>query len=86
MSNRLRFMGYHISRYPVNIARYTMLSHSKAKPNPKRYEKLANGLKRFEHDGLNSVKYELVQNKKLPLFTWFLVQLQPEVMHIITHS
>lgn len=63
-----------------------MLSHSKAKPNPKRYEKLANGLKRFEHDGLNSVKYELVQNKKLPLFTWFLVQLQPEVMHIITHS
>lgn len=82
MSNRIRFMGYHISRYPMNIARYTMLSHAKAKPNPKRYEKLSNGLKRYENDGLNSVKYQLVDNKKFPLFTWFLVKLQPEVMHI----
>lgn len=74
-------MGYHISRYPMNIARYTMLSHPKAPPNPKRYEKLSNGLKRYENDGLNSVKYELVDNKKFPLFTWLLVKLQPEVMY-----
>lgn len=82
MSNRIRFLGYHISRYPMNIARYTMLSHTKAKPNPKRYEKLSNGLRRYETDGLNSVKYRLVDNKKFPLFTWFLVKLQPEVMCI----
>lgn len=81
MSNRIRFLGYHISRYPMNIARYTMLSHPKAPPNPKRYEKLSNGLKRYENDGLNSVKYELVDNQKFPLFTWLLVKLQPEVMY-----
>lgn len=37
MSNRVRFHNYHISRYPVNIARYTMLTHQKEKANPKRY-------------------------------------------------
>lgn len=36
MSNRLKHVGYYIARYPVNIARYTMLSHRKEKPNPKR--------------------------------------------------
>lgn len=36
MSNRLKHRGYHISRYPVNIARYTMLTHKKEKANPKR--------------------------------------------------
>lgn len=86
MSNRIRFMGYHISRYPVSVARYTMLSHAKAQPNPKRYEKLQNGLKRFESDGLNSVKYEIVDNKKFPMFTWLLVKLKPEVMNFKRES
>lgn len=36
MYNRLRHVGYYIARYPLNIARYTMLSHRKEKPNPKR--------------------------------------------------
>lgn len=36
LSKRLKHMGYHIARYPVNIARYTMLTHKKEKPNPKR--------------------------------------------------
>uniref|UniRef100_A0A182SGI5 Uncharacterized protein n=1 Tax=Anopheles maculatus TaxID=74869 RepID=A0A182SGI5_9DIPT len=37
MSNRLKHVGFHIARYPVNIARYTMLNHKKEKANPKRY-------------------------------------------------
>lgn len=37
MSYRLRYVGYHISRYPVNIARYKMLTHRKERANPKRY-------------------------------------------------
>lgn len=36
MSNRVKYHSYHISRYPVNIARYTMLTHQKEKANPKR--------------------------------------------------
>lgn len=37
MSNRIRYHHLHISRYPMNIARYTMLTHKKDKPNPQRY-------------------------------------------------
>lgn len=36
MSNRVKYHNYHISRYPVSIARYTMLTHQKEKANPKR--------------------------------------------------
>lgn len=36
MYNRLKYHNFHISRYPVNIARYTMLTHHKQKANPKR--------------------------------------------------
>lgn len=85
MSNRIRFLGYHISRYPVNIARYTMLTHAKNKPNPKRYEKLTNGLKRYETDGLNSIKYSVLDAQRLPLYTWLLVQLNPEVNVMLSH-
>lgn len=34
--SRLKHVGYHISRYPINIARYKMLYHRKEKANPKR--------------------------------------------------
>jgi predicted glycosyltransferase involved in capsule biosynthesis len=37
MWNRLKNAGYHVSRYPLAIARYTALKHTKAKPNPRRY-------------------------------------------------
>lgn len=36
MSNRIKFHGFFISRYPANIGRYTMLSHKKDEPNPRR--------------------------------------------------
>lgn len=34
--SRLKHVGYHIARYPINIARYKMLTHRKEKANPKR--------------------------------------------------
>ncbi|XP_055694316.1 beta-1,4-N-acetylgalactosaminyltransferase bre-4 isoform X2 [Lutzomyia longipalpis] len=76
MSNRLKHMGFHIARYPINIARYTMLTHKKEKANPKRYEKLVTGSKRFETDGLNSVRYSVKDIQKKPLYTWILVEIQ----------
>lgn len=36
MSNRIRYHNLHISRYPITIARYTMLTHKKDKPSPNR--------------------------------------------------
>lgn len=37
MSNRIRYHNLYISRYPLTIARYTMLTHKKGKPSPNRY-------------------------------------------------
>ncbi|KAL1497677.1 hypothetical protein ABEB36_008598 [Hypothenemus hampei] len=37
MSNRIRYHHLYISRYPITIARYTMLTHKKDSPNPNRY-------------------------------------------------
>uniref|UniRef100_A0A182NNE1 Beta-1,4-N-acetylgalactosaminyltransferase n=1 Tax=Anopheles dirus TaxID=7168 RepID=A0A182NNE1_9DIPT len=77
MSNRLKHVGFHIARYPVNIARYTMLNHKKEKANPKRYEKLVNGAKRFDSDGLNSLHYQLVNLIRKPLYTWIHADISP---------
>lgn len=78
MSNRLKHVGFHIARYPINIARYTMLSHKKEKANPKRYEKLITGTKRFDSDGLNSLHYKLVNLVRKPLYTWIHVEISPD--------
>ncbi|XP_014214357.1 beta-1,4-N-acetylgalactosaminyltransferase bre-4 [Copidosoma floridanum] len=77
MANRLKFHKLHISRYPKDIAQYKMLVHKKEKANPKRYDVLKNGRKRFLTDGLNSLQYEILSKKKAKLYTWFLVRLTP---------
>uniref|UniRef100_A0A2M4BJH9 Putative glucosylceramide beta-14-galactosyltransferase n=3 Tax=albitarsis series TaxID=58233 RepID=A0A2M4BJH9_9DIPT len=78
MSNRLKHFGFHIARYPVNIARYTMLNHKKEKANPKRFEKLVNGPKRYDSDGLNSLHYQLINLIKKPLYTWIHTEITPD--------
>ncbi|KAF5296459.1 hypothetical protein FQR65_LT01448 [Abscondita terminalis] len=76
MSNRIRYHKLHISRYPISIARYTMLQHKKDKPSPHRYEVLRTGQKRFDKDGINSLKYTVKDIKKNLLYTWLLVKLE----------
>lgn len=75
MSNRIRFHGYHISRYPANIARYKMLTHRKQRANPKRYEFLNTGRRRFRTDGLNSLHYECQRTMLYHSHTQLLVRL-----------
>ncbi|XP_017886453.1 beta-1,4-N-acetylgalactosaminyltransferase bre-4-like isoform X1 [Ceratina calcarata] len=77
MANRIKAHGLHISRYPANVARYKMLTHKKEKANPKRYEYLRTGKKRFATDGLSNLQYELVDKQKPKLYTWLLVKLTP---------
>lgn len=79
MSNRLRFHGLRITRYPAKIARYKMLRHSKDEPNPDRYNKLYKGRKRFKTDGLNSLKYKRLDFVLKKLFTWVLVDVTPQM-------
>ncbi|KAG7197827.1 hypothetical protein KM043_001641 [Ampulex compressa] len=77
MANRIKAHGLHISRYPANVARYKMLMHKKEKANPKRYEFLKTGKKRFATDGLSNLRYELIDKQKPKLYTWLLVRLTP---------
>jgi GT2 family glycosyltransferase len=75
MSNRIRHHGYHISRYPTNVARYKMLTHHKQHANPKRYEFLNTGRKRFKTDGLSNLQYDRKELNLGKLYTRILVEL-----------
>ncbi|XP_064120453.1 beta-1,4-N-acetylgalactosaminyltransferase bre-4-like [Macrobrachium nipponense] len=77
MSHRVRYYGFFLSRYPAHIGRYTMLSHNKDAPNPERFDKLYNGEKRFKTDGINSIKYKVLDIQLRRLFTWVHVELYP---------
>ncbi|XP_064629551.1 beta-1,4-N-acetylgalactosaminyltransferase bre-4-like isoform X2 [Lineus longissimus] len=72
MSSRVQDSGLHITRYPVNIARYKMIRHNRDKGNPvnpRRIELMRQGLKHYNIDGLNTLKYNLVKLDKRKLFT-----------------
>ena len=43
-----------------------------------RYEKLVTGANRFNSDGLNSLKYKVVDLQLKPLYTWIHVEITPE--------
>jgi len=75
MGDRLVSKKLYISRYPANIARYKMLSHTKNKVNPDRFKILYSGAKRMDSDGYNSLVYKRVQLRKYKLYTWVLVDL-----------
>ena len=77
MSNRIRFYKLLISRYPPSVARYTMLTHKKAKANPNRYKVLRNGNKRSKTDGLSNLKYKRLNLQLRPLYTHILVDIKP---------
>ena len=77
MSNRIRFYKLLISRYPPSVARYTMLTHKKAKANSNRYKVLRNGIKRSKTDGLSNLKYKRLNLKLRPLYTHILVDIKP---------
>lgn len=72
---RLKIHDLKISRYPSDVARYTMLKHEKQRANPHRYEKLFIGRKMHKVDGLNNLEYERLAVLPSKLFTWIYVQL-----------
>lgn len=80
MSSRIRNSGRKITRYSQSIARYKMLKHRKAQPNPRRFEILRTGKNRFSSDGLNSVQYKILNKIEFRFFTWFNVELESDVI------
>jgi hypothetical protein len=57
----------------IAYARYYMHKHKPAKKNPFRSKLRKDGLRRFKIEGLNSLKYELLEIQQKPLFTKYSV-------------
>lgn len=68
MFRRLRITKIGFER-PVNNTVYHMLRHKRAKRNPERIGLLKKAKGRFKNDGLNTVKYKLIDIIKYKLFT-----------------
>ncbi|XP_059145781.1 beta-1,4-N-acetylgalactosaminyltransferase bre-4-like [Physella acuta] len=73
MSYRVRSHGMLISRYEPWVATYTMMRHAKENQED-RTQLLASSRNRIHKDGLNTLKYKLLDLKLLPLYTWVYVQ------------
>ncbi|KAK3600505.1 hypothetical protein CHS0354_007886 [Potamilus streckersoni] len=70
---RILYSKMTITRYPMTIARYKMLDHVKDKENPKRFRLLKESKQRWQHDGLNSLKYQRLKLEFRKLYTWVFV-------------
>ena len=62
-----------LERPPTAIARYKMLKHSHQKLNPGRMKILRTAHIRVDSDGVNNVKYQLLNTTVYHLFTHFLI-------------
>lgn len=81
--NRIHAKGFKISRYPMSVARYSMITHKKDTPNPERFRLLNKGVSRMKWDGLNSLKYRVVNVVRSKLFTRIVVDInEKEVMAV----
>lgn len=47
-----------------------------------RYEQLVSGVKKFESDGLNSLKYEVHAMERKILYTWILAEIKKDSVRI----
>lgn len=56
MYNRIVAAGMNITRYSLDIARYTMIKHKKDKPSKDRFKNVTQGPRLFRADGLNNLK------------------------------
>lgn len=73
--NRITRNGTSISRFEPKISRYTMLSHEKETPSEDRYYYLSTGERRYESDGLNSLRYTVKKFELKSLYTHIIVDL-----------
>ena len=62
-----------LERPPTSIARYKMLKHTHQKLNPARMRVLRAAHTRIDSDGVNNVKYKLINITFQHLYTHFLI-------------
>ncbi|XP_067893101.1 beta-1,4-galactosyltransferase 2 isoform X1 [Heterodontus francisci] len=70
--NRITLKGMKVSRPDSKIGKYRMIKHERDKhnePNPQRFTKIQNTKITMKQDGINSLKYKLVNVAKYPMYT-----------------
>uniref|UniRef100_UPI00398F8110 beta-1,4-galactosyltransferase 1-like isoform X4 n=1 Tax=Pristiophorus japonicus TaxID=55135 RepID=UPI00398F8110 len=70
---RIAYKGMGISRPDGVIGKCRMIKHNrdeKNSPNPQRFDRIARTRQTMQNDGLNSLKYRVLQVKKYPLYTF----------------
>ncbi|XP_060696402.1 beta-1,4-galactosyltransferase 1-like [Hemiscyllium ocellatum] len=71
--NRIIFKGMRISRPDGGIGKCRMIKHNRDRnnaPNPQRFNRISKTRQTMQHDGLNSLKYKVLEVKKYPLYTF----------------
>uniref|UniRef100_A0A8D0MMM5 Beta-1,4-galactosyltransferase n=1 Tax=Sus scrofa TaxID=9823 RepID=A0A8D0MMM5_PIG len=69
---RISLTGMKISRPDIRIGRYRMIKHDRDKhnePNPQRFTKIQNTKLTMKRDGIRSVRYQVLEVSRQPLFT-----------------
>lgn len=80
MFSRIRARNLTIARFSKTVARYTMIKHKSDAGNP---YNVKSGIawkfrpQQYRVDGLNSLRYKLVEFEPRPLYSWMLVALPP---------
>ena len=69
-----------LERPPASIARYKMLKHSHQKKNPARLKVLRTAQIRIDSDGVNNVKYKLLNTTSYHLYTRFLIDVGEQII------
>ncbi|KRX78187.1 Beta-1,4-N-acetylgalactosaminyltransferase bre-4 [Trichinella sp. T6] len=80
---RVNLGKYVVHRHPEQIGRYKMIKHSSEllnEANPCRYRLLREASRRWRMDGLNSIKYAILNITEHQLFTRILVDLREVVL------
>ena len=67
-----------LERPPASVARYKMLKHTHQELNPERLKILKAAHTRIDSDGVNNVKYRLLEKKFYHLFTHLLIDVGEE--------
>ncbi|XP_037569197.1 beta-1,4-N-acetylgalactosaminyltransferase bre-4 [Dermacentor silvarum] len=75
MSIRLRFSGFNIVRNDCTVGRYTALKHADGLQNPERHRLLRRSFFRVYKDGLNTLKYSVLDILFKKLYTHVIVDL-----------
>ncbi|NP_001088777.1 beta-1,4-galactosyltransferase 3-like 1 L homeolog [Xenopus laevis] len=69
---RIRLAGMSITRTPLSLGRYKMISHNRDsgnEENSKRYDQLGNTRRTWREDGMNSLDFKLISRTRAPLYT-----------------